>query len=86
MPWKQKRPKARDTDKDFDFMNVLLASKNLKIIWKLDKSLKNINVLKNDRPVAERGVGVTYQRNGKAYVFLDLKLMHISKIIGNQVG
>ena len=67
-------------------MNVLLASKNLKIIWKLDKSLKNINVLKNDRPVAERGVGVTYQRNGKAYVFLDLKLMHISKIIGNQVG
>ena len=66
-------------------MNVLLASKNLKIIWKLDKSLKNINVLKNDRPVAERGVGVTYQRNGKAYVFLDLKLMYILKIIGNQV-
>ena len=32
-------------EKDFDFMNVLLASKNLKIIWTYEKSLKNVTSL-----------------------------------------
>ena len=38
----KKRLIAKDKDKDFDFMNVLLASENLKIIWKYDESLKDI--------------------------------------------
>ena len=30
----KERLKTKDKDKDFDLMNVLLAFKNLKIIWK----------------------------------------------------
>ena len=35
----KKRPKAKDRDKDFDFSKTILAFKNLKIIWKYNKSL-----------------------------------------------
>ena len=38
----KKQTKSKRHRQSFDFINVLLASKNLKIIWKYDKSLKNI--------------------------------------------
>ena len=39
----QKRKlKAKDRAKDFDFINVLLAAKNLNIISKYDKVFKNL--------------------------------------------
>ena len=42
--------RAKNKDKGFDFMNALPASKNLKVIWKYDKSLKIIMsfIFKND--------------------------------------
>ena len=39
---KTKETKSKGKDEDFDLMIVLLASKNPNIIWKYDKSLKNI--------------------------------------------
>ena len=39
---KTKETKSKVKDEDFNLMIVLLASKNPNIIWKYDKSLKNI--------------------------------------------
>ena len=39
--WATKK-ETKNKDRGFDFMNVLLASKNLEMTWKYDKSLKNI--------------------------------------------